>query len=461
MRLGGLRPLLTLGIAALTSSLIALFLRLRRPRLTVSVPLPALPTAAAPVQDSSAPAAAAASEQAVPSSSPPPPIGGFHIGVRVRLTGLASKPELNGSRGCVVGHDHGKERVNVSLETGRTLQVKAANLMVATAIEELSALELCSLALTDQRALTPAHAVRVIELLGQPSSTPIEAGMLLRCCCTIGWQLLATRNKKSGKERTFRFDAPQDHEQGGTTIVLGSSVEKLEQIKKLNPPANNAVHAILSVTGKEMFNMKRLEGVGMISLDPFLGDSPETSRFTALPNAYFAPLCHMSEAMAVEASLPTIASMCPGPTPPVAPASDEQTTAEAMARAAKDFAAHTFFVFNASPDAANGTIIPVTATSMIEGKPTSWMLVYTCEMVLEQARPHLEALGAFQGLSKAMAATAVPATAILGTLAASAANSGVHINEFVPGISPTYKAVHLPTAGLQALFEAGGAGVPV
>jgi len=129
-----------------------------------------------------------------------------------------------------------------------------------------------------------------------------------------------------------------------------------------------------------------------------------------------------------------------------------------MREAATAFAQHTFFCFNASADA--GTVIPITSHSSAgpEGKPTSFMLLFTCEMVLEHARPFMDSLGAFQG-RKDIAATAVPAASVLTSLQTPGqGNAGVHINEFVPGLALGYKALGLSTAGLVKLFELGGCG---
>lgn len=459
--LSQLSPLLQLGIAALGASLVALFLRLRRPRLTANVAANPVPSKPADVVAPGAATAAPGDDTA--SGTELALVGGFDIGARVRLTGLASKPELNNARGCVVGHDNVKDRVNVSLENGRTLQVKPTNLTTAGAIEQLSAVELSSLALADQNAFTKEHAEHLIHLLGQPSQNPIEAGMLLRCCCSVDWHLFALRNARTKKDKMFTFDTPKGEEsQGGTTIVCASSPDQLDQLRTLNPPPSGSSHTVLVVRGTELFNTKRLEGVAMISLNPFLSDSAENSRFTALPAAYFAPLQHMSEAMAVERSLPTLSAMCAGPRSAPSEEGTPPSTAAERSAAATQFARHTFFCFNAASDAeSSGGIIPVTSTSVVDGKPTSWMLLYTCEMLLEHARPHLEALGAFQGHSHRISATAVPASAVLACLSSSSANSGVHVNEFVPNLAPAYKALHLPTSGFGQVAELAGAGVTV
>jgi hypothetical protein len=235
--------------------------------------------------------------------------------------------------------------------------------------------------------------------------------------------------------------------------VLASAPHKLDQLRALNPPPAGSSHTLLARAGGELFKSSQLEGVTMISLDPHLGDSAAASRFTALPEAYFPPLCHMSEALRVESSLGRAAALC------AAAEDGAPPTDEAAHAAAALFSQHVFFCFNAAPDGAVGSVIPVTAKSAhgAGGALESWMLLYTCEMVLEHARPHMEALGAFAGHAQRMAATAVPASAVLASLKdANAGNAGVHVNEFVPGLAPQFKALGLTTAGISALFEAAG-----
>lgn len=235
--LSQLSPLLQLGIAALGASLVALFLRLRRPRLTANVAANPVPSKPADVVAPGAATAAPGDDTA--SGTELALVGGFDIGARVRLTGLASKPELNNARGCVVGHDNVKDRVNVSLENGRTLQVKPTNLTTAGAIEQLSAVELSSLALADQNAFTKEHAEHLIHLLGQPSQNPIEAGMLLRCCCSVDWHLFALRNARTKKDKMFTFDTPKVHSPPPLPTALGDTCHALGRVKsrKGAPPS--------------------------------------------------------------------------------------------------------------------------------------------------------------------------------------------------------------------------------
>lgn len=247
-----------------------------------------------------------------------------------------SKPELNGQRGKVTGHDGAKGRVNVTLKGGRQLQVKATNLEFAVIpAAECTPRELCALTASSHDALTTAHAARLIELLGT-ATTPIDAGLLLRCCCCVEWLLFATKELKTGKVTPFAFPTPEaepgsaaakanaNGPQGtacylshqcpphsplrlcprltvacvrarcrvyaGTTIVLASSTERLEQIQKLNPAPDGHEQAVQRARGRAAFSASKLEGVGVVSLDPFMGDTAETSRFVALPAAYFPPL---------------------------------------------------------------------------------------------------------------------------------------------------------------------------
>ena len=85
---------------------------------------------------------------------------GFDLGARVSLTGLASKPELNGQHGSVVGLDANKGRLNIKLDSGRTLQVKPTNLASVSRTDpsRLTARELCGLTCGDHNALTAEHA---------------------------------------------------------------------------------------------------------------------------------------------------------------------------------------------------------------------------------------------------------------------------------------------------------------
>ena len=129
------------------------------------------------------------------------------------------------------------------------------------------------------------------------------------------------------------------------------------------------------------------------------------------------------------------------------------------AEAARAFGAHTYFCFNAS--ASEDSILPVTAIGRGEKGGgarggAAWILLYTCEMLLEHARPGMEQRGIFPE-GQQLAATAVPLASVLTTLQGSAANAGVHINEFVPGLAPSAKATHLESEFLSRFLALAGA----
>ena len=60
-----------------------------------------------------------------------PLAGGHAVGGRVRVHGLQSKPEHNGCLGTVLGAQPGAERVQVRLDGGVELALRAANLVAA------------------------------------------------------------------------------------------------------------------------------------------------------------------------------------------------------------------------------------------------------------------------------------------------------------------------------------------
>lgn len=375
----------------------------------------------------------------------------LEVGARVRLAGLRSKPELNGKLGKIKSFDAAKGRYNVVLEAaGSTLQVKASNMKVAVALPaEMSSQELIQLTLSNHGSLSPAHASRVTELLRSPNS-PIEAGGLLRCCTCIKWHVPSTKATKSGaviKPYVFTDTG------SGSGFVLCTDPQRVEGVQRLNPPPAGRVHASQILSGKALFNASTLQGIKFVSLDPEVGGSAEASVFTVLPEPYFQPLSHMSEAVCVEAGMPDITAWCMA-----------GCTLDALSSSAKlacrAFSTHTFFCFNASTDKSGQSILPITATGGAVtpgGEPGLYMLLYTCEMLLEQARPHMQGLGAFKGLPDPPAC-AVPASDLLESLTAPGArNSGVHINEFVPGISDRYQALGLTTEALKRIFSCSGA----
>lgn len=465
-------------LAALAASIVLVAIIVRSSRraraaeqadATASPPSEVKSPAAAPVAE---PTTAAPPQ---PSKADKPSIGeaaapGLTIGAHVRLTGLGSKPELNGQYGRIVCYDEAKGRFNISLAGGKVLQIKPANLIAESPPDsQLSVADLVSHTLARHDALTPARAARVVELLRAPGS-PVEAGCLLRCCCCIDWVVPATRDVKTGTDTIFTFVAGADATSASATsdkgMLLFSDARLLAPMRALNAAPSGSEHSALLRSGTGIFNPKSLDGIAQISLDPQIGDSAASSRFTALPSAYFPPLCHMSEAIALEATLGAMAKTW-GMAPDSA-AGTAAAPAEALQTVAAAFAKHTFFCFNASPNAAAGSIVPITANMTaaasggggLGGGPTSWILLYTCEMVLEHARPHLTSLGAFAAAKGAnVGATAVPAASVLASLqSAGCTNAGVHVNEFVPGIAPSYKALGLSTEALVEIFKLAGAG---
>ena len=51
------------------------------------------------------------------------------VGKRVVVDGLASKPELNGSKGTATSFDDAKGRYNIQMDAGGMLALKPANLL--------------------------------------------------------------------------------------------------------------------------------------------------------------------------------------------------------------------------------------------------------------------------------------------------------------------------------------------
>ncbi|EOD11471.1 hypothetical protein EMIHUDRAFT_120338 [Emiliania huxleyi CCMP1516] len=372
----------------------ALIFVLRRRRALAPPSAPRAPAAAQP------PPPAAAAQPQPAAAAPPPP---FEAGTRLVLTGLKSRPELNGQRVTVLGYDAAKGRLNVALSQGRsTIQVKPANLLPAAApsVGEMTAKELSELGLADAAALTARHAERVA---------------------------------RDGK--TIRLWPPPRG--------------KLERSRALNQAAPGSELVLKPVRGREIFAAATLDGLGMVTLDPTLGERADDSRFTALPAPYFAPLCHMSQALHVESLLGAVERL----------ARAGEAHAAEEAEAARAFGAHTYFCFNAS--ASEDSILPVTAIGRGEKGGgarggAAWILLYTCEMLLEHARPGMEQRGIFPE-GQQLAATAVPLASVLTTLQGSAANAGVHINEFVPGLAPSAKATHLESEFLSRFLALAGA----
>ena len=178
-----------------------LYRKLNRPRVTLE-PSAAAASAAPPPSKVQQPSMAASA--AAPSNSTD--AAPFPLGTTVKLTGLQSKPELNGQRGRVIGWDAAKGRLNVALVHGSTkmIQVKPPNVLVMDPsdlrIEDMNSDDLVKLTLRSHTSLTPAHAQRLIELL-RTASDPLEGGNVLRCCCACEWLVAALKDPTSGETK--------------------------------------------------------------------------------------------------------------------------------------------------------------------------------------------------------------------------------------------------------------------
>ena len=175
-----------------------------------------------------------------------------------------------------------------------------------------------------------------------------------------------------------------------------------------------------------------------------------TTAPTLSPQVHFPSIMHMSSALEVEEGLAAIAGALPALRAPLGdPRHQYQSkVTSAITKPLGAFAQHTFFCFNASKDP--NSILPITA--LYDG--ASFMLLYTCEIILEQARKVLDDLGAFQSTGLVPsgpfpAAYLVPALTTDGT-----SHAGIHINEFVPGIDDGYKLVGLQKTDVVRLMEA-------
>lgn len=167
----------------------------------------------------------------------------------------------------------------------------------------------------------------------------------------------------------------------------------------------------------------------------------ESADLALLNEAHFPSIMHMSSALELEEGLAALGGALPALRAPPADRS-------AIAKPLGAFAQHTFFCFNASTDP--NAILPITA--LHEG--ASYMLLYTCEIVLEQARKVLDDLGAFQATGRVPSGP-FPASYLVGALTDSGtSHAGIHVNEFVPGIHDDYKLVGLQKADVVRLMEA-------
>ena len=150
------------------------------------------PAEATSSSDAAEPAVAAVVAEPAPAE---PASDQIAVGAPVKLSGLKTKPALNGKFGVVVGFDERKARYNVRLADNKVRPLRAANLeqvspsdAVAPPLDgvplqpsAMSAAQLVQLTLGDAAALTPAHGDRILSLL-RSQVTPLEAGNLLRCC---------------------------------------------------------------------------------------------------------------------------------------------------------------------------------------------------------------------------------------------------------------------------------------
>jgi len=241
----------------------------------------------------------------------------------------------------------------------------------------------------------------------------------------------------------------------GSGLLLATTTERCVQLAAVAPqPPSGSARVAVKLHAHKLFAESSLQalvtdGVKFIGLD---GESAETgpapsdanSQMTLLAEGHFPSLIHMSSAVALEMGLGAIQAALPALR---ANPADRGDAAEYL----RAFAKHTFFCFNASTDP--NSVLPI--TSVHEGG--SYMLLYTCEMVLEVARITLGDLGGFASAgNQRVPSGPLPASFLVGALTGSCAvNAGIHVNEFVPGMKEGYKLVGLKTADLAALVKAG------
>jgi hypothetical protein len=427
---------MVLATAALAGLVLVVYMR-RRKRPTASLPGPGMkPTASGQ----------SVAERAAPE-------GEYKTGDPVRLTGLVNKTSLNNKCGRILGFDAANERYKVQLEDGKSLKVKVENLMADpdgadAAAKFMSPGELLALTMADHGALTSAHAARVVALL-RTAMTPADAGSLLRCCCCFdSWHQPRTKNITSGEESISAF--PSDK---GPGLVLCSDAARVARLQLLNKPPSGHKSVVGTIAGRDVFSPEGTSTWQFISFNPQESevDSAGEGVFTCLTTTHYPALNHMSAALRVESSLASLVELA---TTKPATAAQLQSLAVPM----RQFATHTFFCFNAADQSkAPGSILPM-VSYLPDG--TSFMMLYTCEMLLEGARPVLAELGAFQGHS-AVPAGAVTADDVLHALTQPGAGSaGVHLNEFVPNLSRAYTAAAFQTDALKRLIVAARATTP-
>jgi len=408
---------------------------------------PVTPAAAATADTADAADTAADAKSAATTTLP------FPLGSDVRLVGLQKKPALNGKRGRIIGWDEAKGRLNVALRgENKTVQLKAANLVaVTTGVERLEDMvpeDLVKLTFAKGDGLSAAHGARVTELL-RSASQPVDAGSLLRCCVCCEWFVAGLQSQSNGEIHVEPFP----HDTMGSGLLLCTTTERcVEMGQALPPPPKGASRVAVKLHAHKLFSQNSMEalikdGVKFVGLDGRAAgsSSPDAgTMMTILQEAHFPALMHMSAAVSLEAALAPLRSALPS--------LRASPTSSSLAEQAAAFASHTFFCFNAStnPD----SILPITAVH----KGESYMLLYTCEMVLEAARVVLDDLGAFKAAAGGarVPSSPLPASYLMSALSPSSGNAGIHINEFVMGMADENKLVGLRTAEIETLTQAAG-----
>ena len=438
---------------------------------------------AAPVASTAAPAASpvssaphsstantASTAAAGDQCTSPASAGAFAVGQRVRLEGIKSQAELNQQRGTVIGVDLAKDRVQVQLGGERRVQLKPA-CVVAIALDQISAEELTPVEMCQATfsvghgSFTPAHAERVTQLMQQlrhDETRYAEMAFLVRACCCVEWHVpclkpTGAKGKRSAASAAARREFLAFEQAGAPPLIACCSAEGgVKLLQALNPAPAGKAHLSRAFTGRALFNPVTLGSVeapkfAAVILNPRLAEgATASSEFTQLPAQMFAALCHMSEAVYVESHLAAVVAWATGPA-----AADEFTEDENLIAGCEALASHTFFCFNAATaeQSARGEILPMNATGQrtAESAPAPFMILYTCEMALQLARPQLTAAGALRpppGVAE-VGSSAVLFAQVLETLSGEAAqNRGVILNDFVPGIAPELQAKCLPTAAL-------------
>jgi hypothetical protein len=252
---------------------------------------------------------------------------------------------------------------------------------------------------------------------------------------------------------------PFKHTSLGLGLLLSTSTERCVQLSAVSPPPSQGVTRLaVKIAGRALFAPSALEalvkdGVKFIGLDGEVataGPVAESAELALLSEVHFPSIMHMSSALELEEGLAALAGALPAlRAPPGDPRHVYQSkVTSAITKPLSAFAQHTFFCFNASKDP--NSILPITA--LHDG--ASFMLLYTCEIILEQARKVLDDLGAFQSTGLVPSGP-FPATYLVPALTTEGtSHAGIHINEFVPGIDDGYKLVGLQKTDVVRLMEA-------